>query len=138
MRYKNKVDIWIGAIIIGTVVMYIPLFFVVPEDEMWILVLSMGVTALIVLPFFYGYTELGDEELKVQLSVFRYRIKYENIKSIRKCKNFLSSLAMTSTRIEIKEHNKSYIRGTTFIGPKDRDDVFYELQRRCRNLEESA
>ena len=44
-------------------------------------------------------------------------------------------MAMTVNRIEIKEHDKGYIRGTTFIGPKDREEFFDELKRHCHNLE---
>lgn len=91
--------------------------------------------AIIIVPLFYGYTELTDEYLVIRLGVFRQRIKYEKIKSIKLCKNWLSSMAMTSKRIEIKEHKKGYVFGTTYIGPKNREEFFYELKRRCYNLE---
>lgn len=138
MRYKNKVDVWIAIVLWGVVLMFVPMIFFIPEEEAYIMYLTMVGTALMTLPFLYGYVELGDEQITVRVGWFRQRIKYEDIKSIRKCKNFLSSMALTSTRIEIRLHNKSYLRGTTFIGPVNRDDFFEELKVRCYNLEDDA
>lgn len=136
MRYKHKVDWWIRLILIGTVVMYLPIFFIVPEDEMYIIVISTVVTGLIIFPFFIGYIELDDEYIIIKLHIFKQKIAYDNIKSIRLCNNMLSSMAMTSKRIEIKEHNKGFIRGTTYIGPENREEVYAELKHRCYNLDE--
>jgi hypothetical protein len=135
VRYKNKVDVWIKIILIGVTFMFVPVFFFVPENELVILIISTVAMAVIIIPLFYGYIELGNEELVIKLSIFRQRIKYDNIKSIRMCTNFLSSMAMTKDRIEIKVHNKGYIMGTTFIGPENREEFFEELKRRCYHLE---
>lgn len=54
-----------------------------------------------------------------------------NIKSIKKVKNLLSSVALSSDRIEIKEKNKNYFIGTTYISPKDKDEFYEELKMRC-------
>ncbi len=136
MRYKHKVDWWIGAIMWGSILMFIPLFWLVPEDEIWILAVSMIVMAAIILPFFSGYIELRDDDLYIKMHVFHQSIPYDNIKSVRLVTNFLSSMAMTARRIEIKEHDKGFVRGTTYIGPVEREDVYDELLRRCRNLED--
>lgn len=135
MRYKNKIDLWIKIVLLLVTFMFIPMMFYVPQDEVYILVLSTLLMVIIILPMFFGYIELGEEELTVRLSVFRQKIKYDNIKSLRMCSNFLSSMAMTKDRIEIKVHNKGYIRGTTFIGPVNREEFFDELERRCYNLD---
>ncbi|QMS85655.1 PH domain-containing protein [Candidatus Xianfuyuplasma coldseepsis] len=136
MRYKHKVDWWIRLILIAVVFMYVPIFFVVPADEYLFLIISILVTSLIIFPFFIGYIELGDDELIIKMHIFRQRIPYDSIRSIRLCTNFLSSMAMTAKRIEIKEYNKGYIRGTTYIGPVDREAFFDELKQRCYNLEQ--
>ncbi len=134
MKYKNKIDLWIRLLLYIVMIMCLSLIFVVPDNERWIMVLMDVFLAFIFIPLFFGYTELLDEELVTRLGIFRYKVRYENIKSIRKCKNWLSSMAMTSDRIEIKEHKKGYILGTTHIGPMQKDEVFEELLRRCHNL----
>lgn len=138
MRYKNKIDMWIALILLMSVLMFVPLLWFVPVEEQWILLLSMGVMAIIVLPFLYGYCELSEEELIVRLGYMRYKVRYENIKSIRLTTSLLSSMAMTTKRIEIREYNKSYLRGTTHIGPVDREEFVEELSYRCPNLEDRA
>ncbi len=44
-------------------------------------------------------------------------------------------MAMTHERIEIKEHDKGSVMGTSYIGPEDRETFYEELKRRCFNLE---
>jgi hypothetical protein len=138
MRYKNKIDWWIALVLLLCVLMFVPLLWFIPAEEQWILVVSMAVMAVIVLPFLYGYCELGEEELILRLGYIRYKVRYENIKSIRLTTSFLSSMAMTTKRIEIREHNKSYLRGTTHFGPVDREEFAEELAYRCPNLEDRA
>lgn len=137
MRYKNKIDLWIRLLLYISVFMFLPMMPFVPQDEIIILVISFIFMALIILPLFFGYVELADEEIIIRLGIFKQTIKYEKIKSIRLCTNFLSSMAMTKDRIEIKVHKKGKILGTTFIGPEDREDFIIELKRRCRNLDET-
>jgi len=135
MRYKNKVDWWIRLLLYTVVFMYVPLYFVVPKDQSMIMVYSFLGSAIIILPFFYGYVELGDEELIVRLSVYKKKIPYESIKSIRLCNNWLSSAAMTVHRIEIIQWDKKPLLAVTYIGPQNREEVYEELQQRCFNLE---
>ncbi len=135
MRYKNKVDIWIRITLYLCTLMFLPMIFFVPEDEIYILIISMAAMALIVLPLFYGYIELADDEVIIRVGYFRQKIKYEKIKSLRLCTNYLSSMAMTKDRIEIKIHKKGFLFGTTHIGPENREECFEELKRRCYNLE---
>ena len=137
MKYKHKIDIWVGVLLYGSVLMFVPLFFVVSEDELLIMILSFVGMAIIILPFMYGYMEFKDDHLLIRMHVFRQKIYYDKIKSIRLCRNWLSSMAMTANRIEIKEYGKSFVRGTTYIGPVDREAVFEELKYYCRNLEEN-
>ncbi len=51
------------------------------------------------------------------------------------CSNFYSSAAMSRERIEIKEHGKGMMRGTTYISPEDREEFFSHLKLKCNNLE---
>lgn len=135
MKYKMKVDLWVRFILWGCILMFVPMFFVVPPNELWILALSTFVMAVLILPLFNASYELEEEELVIKFYFFKQRIKYDNIKFIRKCKNWYSSAAMSHERVEIKEHNKGKLRGTTYISPEDRDDFFSHLKLRCKNLE---
>lgn len=136
MRYKHQIDLWIALLLYGSVLMFLPLLFFVPKDQQFTLILTMIFMAIIILPFMYGYLEFTDDYLLIRLHVFRQKIYYDKIKSIRMCRNWLSSMALTINRIEIKEHDKGYVRGTTFIGPQNREEFFDELKRRCRNLDD--
>lgn len=135
MKYKMKVDLWVRFLLWGCILMFIPFFFIAPLEEIWILGLSTFIMALIIIPLFSASYELSDDEIIIMFYLFKQRIKYDNIKSIRKCSNWYSSAAMSRVRIEIKEHNKGKLRGTTYISPDDRDDFFSHLKLKCRNLE---
>lgn len=136
MRYKNKVDLWIRLLLYFCVFMFVPIMFFTEGEDLIVIVLSFVFVAALCLPFLHGYVQLDEEELIVRVGFFRQRIQYEDIKHLRMCTNFLSSMATTKDRIEIKLHHKSYLRGTIFIGPLEREECFYELTRRCRNLEQ--
>jgi hypothetical protein len=118
----------------GTVLMYLPFFFIKETNEWGFLLLMMGCTGIIVLPFLKGYVELDDEKCTVKVGFIKKSIYYDKIKSIKYSNNFASSFALTSKRIEIKEWNKSWVTGTTYIGPINREEVYKELLRRCNNL----
>ncbi|AIO19450.1 hypothetical protein KQ51_01574 [Candidatus Izimaplasma bacterium HR1] len=135
MKYKIKTDLWIRILLWGCILMFVPMYFFAPAEEMWILALSTFLMAVFILPLFSASYELAEQELIIKFYFFKFRIKYENIKSIRKCKNFLSSAAMSSERIEILEHNKGKLKGTTYISPVNRDDFYTNLKHNCRHLE---
>jgi hypothetical protein len=134
MRYDQQIDWWIALIMIACVVMFLPLIPLVPQEERYILWLSLFVTALIILPFFYGYVELQEDRLLIRLGYIKQTIYYDDITSVRLSNNVLSSMAMTTKRIEINQQHKSLLWRKTYIGPKDREDVYDELLRRCQNL----
>lgn len=127
VRYKQRVDWWVALILVGTVLLFALAIPTVPDDEVPILVGSMGLTALFLLPFFHGYVELREDVLFVRTGWLWQTIPYRNIKHVRRCTNLYSSMALTVHRIEIVEVDKPRWRGTTYIGPKDRDAVMNEL-----------
>lgn len=134
MRYDQQIDWWISAIMIGCIVMFLPLIPLVPAEERYILWISLVVTAIILLPFFYGYIALEDDRLIIRLGFFKQTIHYEDITGLKLSNNMLSSMAMTTKRVEITQKKKSLLFRKTYIGPKDREEVYDELQRRCKNL----
>lgn len=136
MKSSIKTDLWVRILLWATILMFIPMFFFVPAEEQWIMALSTVIMAIIILPLFKGTYEITEEELIITFYFFKQRIPLDNIKSIRKCSNWYSSAAMSKERIEVKEHHKGRLRGTTYISPNNREEFFLFLQSNCRNLED--
>jgi hypothetical protein len=132
MKHYSKVDGWMYLVIYGTIAITVFPIIVVPENERWIAYTIFIPTIIFLLSMLYNtYYVFEDEYLKCVIGGFPQKIIYDNIKSIKKTRNLLSSAALSIDRIEIKEKNKGYIRGTTYISPKDKDDFFEELRQRC-------
>lgn len=132
MKHYSKVDAWIAIVIISTILISLYTVWLIPSNEQWIGFIVLIPTVIFMLSFLLNtYYVFEDEYLLCMLGFFPQKIRYENIKSIKKVKNFLSSAALSSDRIEIKEKNKNYFTGTTYISPKDKDDFYEELKSRC-------
>lgn len=135
-RVKSAVDIWISIIIFLVFVLLSACLFIVPLDEIWIYAVTMfPVMAFLLWIYFGTFYEFREEYLYCRSGPFVSRIKYQDIKSLRLCSNLLSSMALARDRIEIKEHGKGYLAGTTMISPVDRELFYQELYSRCKHLE---
>jgi hypothetical protein len=44
-------------------------------------------------------------------------------------------MALSKKRIEIRQHAKGYLIGTTFISPENREEFMNELISKCKNIE---
>lgn len=132
MKYYSKIDWWISILIWMSVGVSGWAVWLIPANEQWIGWLIFSPLMVLMLLFLYNtYYVFEDDYLKCVLGVFPQKIYYQNIKSLKKTRNFLSSAALSAERIEIKEKNKGYIMGTTYISPKNRDEFFDELRMRC-------
>jgi len=132
MKYYSKIDWWISILIWISVGVSGWAVWLIPANEQWIGWLMFSPLMVLMLLFLYNtYYVFEDDYLKCVLGVFPQKIYYQNIKSLKKTRNFLSSAALSAERIEIKEKNKGYIMGTTYISPKNRDEFFDELRMRC-------
>ena len=132
MKYYSKIDWWISILIWMSVGVSGWAVWLIPANEQWIGWLMFSPLMVLMLLFLYNtYYVFEDDYLKCVLGVFPQKIYYQNIKSLKKTRNFLSSAALSAKRIEIKEKNKGYIMGTTYISPKNRDEFFDELRMRC-------
>lgn len=85
--------------------------------------------------YFGTYYEFRDEYLYCRSGPFVEKIVYDKIKSVKLSQNMLSSMALSTKRIEIRQHGKGYITGTTYISPVNREEFMMELIRRCKNIE---
>lgn len=132
MKHYSKVDSWLVIVIVATTLISICSIWSIPSNEQWIGYIVFLPTVVILLSFLLNtYYVFEEEHLLCMVGFFPLKIRYENIKSIKKVKNLLSSVALSSDRIEIKEKNKNYFIGTTYISPKDKDEFYEELKMRC-------
>lgn len=122
----------------GTIALCLGIVVTIPVDEMIYYVLAVSPIFIIISWIMLGsYYELREDLLFMKLGPFFGRIKYQNIKSLALKENWLSSMAMSRERIEIKEHKKGRLMGTTYISPVNREEFLEELKRRCYNLEKN-
>lgn len=136
MRVKSAIDSWFAAIVLVTVALLLVSALVVPQEGRFkVLAAVLPVVAFLVWLVFGTYYELRDEYLFCRSGPFFERIPYDKIKSAKLTRNLLSSMALSSRRIEIRQHGKGYLTGTTMISPVNREEFLRELVRRCRNLD---
>ena len=136
MKTPSKIDVWIGLLIwFGILATVVSIIFM-PANQL-VVGLLIGIPLIVFLLWIYFGTwyELRDELLFCRCGPFFQRIPYINIRSLKLVKNPLSSMALSLERIEIREHGKGYILGTTFISPVNRETFLEELAVRCPNLE---
>lgn len=136
-RIPVKRDVWITLGFLFIFAVFVMSVLIVPDNERWYLyLLIIPVTLFLVWLYLGTFYVFEDNYLVCQSGPFREEIYYNKIKSLRLCENFLSSMALSRERIEIKQHDKGYITGTTYISPVDREQFLAKLKQRCRNLDD--
>lgn len=135
MRIKSKVDLWFDILIWFTIGIIAVSMLIIPQNER-VIGYAVGIPMLFLLFWIYfgTYYEFRENYLLCKSGPFFEKIAYEKIKSIKPCQNMLSSMALSTKRIEIGQHDKGYIMGTTFISPINREEFLQELVNRCKNL----
>jgi hypothetical protein len=134
MRVKSKIDLFIGIVIWSSVaIMAVPM---IMKNDQTLLSYAIGlpVIAFLLWIYFGTYYELRDEYLYCRCGPFSEKITYPKIKSVKLSRNMLSSMALSLDRIEVKQHGKGYLLGTTYISPENREQFMSELISRCNNL----
>lgn len=92
----------------------------------------------------YGtFYELREDCLYCRSGPFVEKIGYDKIKYLGYSENMLSSMALSSHRIEIHRtvvrwYGKGYICGTTMISPENREIFLAYLKQRCHHLEKAG
>lgn len=136
MRIKSKTDIWIGILIWGTVLVLLVSMMTVPQNaKIAGYLLGVPVICFILWIYFGTYYEFRDEYLYCRSGPFFEKIAYGKIKSVKLSRNLLSSMALSTKRIEIRQHGRGYITGTTYISPVNREAFMAELIGRCSNIQ---
>lgn len=134
MRVKSKVDLFIGIVIWACIVIMTSTMIMKNEQTVLSYAIGLPVIALLLWIYFGTYYELRDEYLYCRCGPLSEKIAYPKIKSVKLSRNMLSSMALSLDRIEVKQHGKGYLLGTTYISPENREQFMSELIGRCNNL----
>ena len=134
--YKSKVDLWIAILLILIVVLgfytiILSIFFSATANESLGLGISGIVMILSVLIFLPVNYTLLESQLLIRFGLFRHRINYQDIKSVKKTFNLLSSPALSLKRIEI-QYSKGI--GFTLISPNHIESFIKDLSTKCPHL----
>lgn len=136
MKVAAHKDHWINiGFIFIIIVMISSVMMVEPEERVLLSLLVIPCIGLLLWIYFGTHYEFKDEYLYCKSGPFTEKIRYDSIKSVKLCENFMSSMALSRERIEIKQHKKNYITGTTYISPVEREDFLSELKHRCHHLD---
>ncbi len=134
-RVKSEKDLWFSLILWSAALISVGTPLVMPEGKLVGFLCSVPVVAFLLWIYFDSWYELREEYLYCSCGPFKEKIYYDKIKSAVLTRNLLSSMALSSKRIEIRQHGKGYFSGTTMISPVDREAFLEELKRRCGRLE---
>ncbi|HKM35950.1 MAG TPA: PH domain-containing protein [Lachnospiraceae bacterium] len=134
MRAKSKIDFGFTVLIWGTVLIILVSIMIVPKNEKTIgYTVSVMVIFFILWIYFGTYYEIRDDYLYCRSGPFVEKIVYDKIKAVKLSQNMLSSMALSTKRIEIRQHDKGYITGTTYISPVNREEFMMELISRWKS-----
>lgn len=132
MRIKSAVDWWLAALIGIIIGMMVFAMITAPASEVALVCLiSLPTIGFMLWIYFATYYELREELLYCRCGPFVARIPYDAIKTIRLSRNPISSLALSTKRIEIVHASKSFFGGLTYISPPDREDFMGQLLAKC-------
>jgi len=135
MRVRSAIDLSIAILIWSSIaIIVLSLVLVPPSGRLIAAVVGLPIAAGLAWMYFGTYYELRSDHLYCRSGPFVERIPYDRIKSLALRSNLLSSMALAARRIEIRQHGKGYLAGTTLISPVDREAFMRELASRCGNL----
>lgn len=135
-RIPSKID-WPISLLMGAVVLILIVSTMMLPPSSWLMMslLNLPVIGFLAWLYFGTYYRFEETRLVCHSGPFTEKIAYDKIKSAKLCHNMLSSLALSVDRIEIRQHDKGYISGTTLISPINREEFLQTLISKCPNLE---
>lgn len=134
MKYYSKIDLWykilISIVIIILLTSLIMLIFTFRNIEsLFAIIIIIPIIAFLLSLTLNTYYEFKDDYLYCRSGIFVERIKYKDIKSVKKSKNMLSSMALSRDRIEIKTSDNIFT-GLTYISPVNQDEFLEILNKK--------
>lgn len=134
MKYYSKIDLWykilISIVIIILIASLAMLIFTIKNIELvFAAIIIILIIAFILSIMFNTYYEFKDDYLYCRSGIFSEKIKYKDIKSIKKSNNMFSSMALSRDRIEIKTSDNIFL-GLTYISPSNQDEFIEMLNKK--------
>lgn len=136
MRINSKIDLWVAVIIWVGILVTAGTMATQYEQPVVGYAISLPVIGLLLWIYYGTYYEFRDDYLYCRCGPFSEKIAYDKIKSVKLSRNMLSSMALSLDRIEIKQHGKGFLLGTTYISPENREEFMRDLVSRCNNLQQ--
>ncbi len=144
MRIKSAVAPWFksGVLVIIGIMITAVLFLTLTTHFTLYEFLSGCAAVLIAAAFllwllFGTFYEFRGDYLYCRSGPFSEKIRYDCITYLGLSENMLSSMALSSQMIEIRQYNKSYVTGTTMISPENREIFLAQLKSLCSRLDPS-
>lgn len=144
MRINSAVDVRYEALVFSAIAfMTAGALYLISSMDFSLQMAAIGgscvvIASALLLWFLFGsYYELSAEYLSCRCGPFTEIIMYDDIVSLRLCKDTSSSLALSSKRIEVCWYDEGYMT-ETMISPKNRKIFLAHLKMRCRYLEDAA
>jgi uncharacterized membrane protein YdbT with pleckstrin-like domain len=136
MKYYSKIDLWYKILISIVIIILIASLVILIFTNKSIDVIFAGIIIVLILAFilsitFNTYYEFKDDYLYCRSGIFSEKIKYKDIKSVKKSNNMFSSMALSRDRIEIKTSNNIFL-GLTYISPFNQDEFMEMLSKRIK------
>ncbi|SHH91512.1 PH domain-containing protein [Sporobacter termitidis DSM 10068] len=145
MRAKSAVDRRFRAVVFGVIVFLFAaavLFTTAISFAPYQIVIGCGAVlaaSAFLLWLLYGtFYELRDDYLYCRSGPFVEKIGYDQIKYLGYSENMLSSMALSSKRIEIRQYGKGFVNGTIMISPENREIFLGYLRQRCHCLDKAS
>jgi len=137
MKYPSKRDSFYSIVIFLTALLtLIPNALAMMEGAYWSILATVPIVILLMWIYFGTYYELRETYLFAKSGPFFEKIRYSSIIEISKCKNLLSSMALSRNRIKIQT-SKGPVFGVTYISPIDLDEFYALLLIEIKNNKES-
>lgn len=138
MKERSKIDL-VHALAL-TIVVGISLYGVIKADADTHFV--MYVVLFLLNGFLISLFVLNSYELKAKTIVIRFgpmkeSIYYDRIRELSIVENYWSSMALSKKRIKIRQFYKDTFITNTYISPRNFDEFYKQLKKRCKHLEKS-
>ena len=132
IAYRSKIDLWLGILLGGTVVM---MLYIVIEPlihgegiQLGMTIVSV-ITLLIVLPLFFIKYTFYSTHLLISCGIYgKERVEYHLIRQMKETKNPISSAAMSLDRLQIDYMEKGYHQ-TVLISPVRKKEFIHRLEQ---------
>ena len=124
MRYKTKVDWWLGLLMSGSGLMMLSFMILIREPVAWVGGLML---AAIVLGLTWPCTyTLAEHSLQIQSGLVRWTVPYSEISRVNPTRNPIGSPAWSLDRLMIHYGSK-----VVMVSPVRRDEFLSELMSRA-------